>query len=349
LKLIIQMPCLNEEDQLPISVGALPREVEGFESVEWLIVDDGSTDRTVEVAIELGVDHVVKLTNNKGLAQAFQAGLDACLKLGADVVVNTDADNQYSADDIPALVAPILAGEADMVIGDRNVMAIEHFSVVKKRLQRIGSWVVRQASGTTVPDATSGFRAYNREAALGLTVVSKFTYTLEALIQAGKSFVAVDHVVVSTNEQLRESRLFGSMWGYVRRNLVAIFRIYASYEPLKVFSYLAVLLLVLSGLAWSPFMWDWLVNGDRSGHLQSIVVGGVLLISAVQSFALGVIADLIASHRTVSQRTLERVRRIELELDIEPSHYVHGQGRVRAAAVSSTGTPPAAAEPPPPA
>jgi glycosyltransferase involved in cell wall biosynthesis len=349
LKLIIQMPCLNEEDQLPISVGALPREVEGFESVEWLIVDDGSTDRTVEVAIELGVDHVVKLTNNKGLAQAFQAGLDACLKLGADVVVNTDADNQYSADDIPALVAPILAGEADMVIGDRNVMAIEHFSVVKKRLQRIGSWVVRQASGTTVPDATSGFRAYNREAALGLTVVSKFTYTLESLIQAGKSFVAVDHVVVSTNEQLRESRLFGSMWGYVRRNLVAIFRIYASYEPLKVFSYLAVLLLVLSGLAWSPFMWDWLVNGDRSGHLQSIVVGGVLLISAVQSFALGVIADLIASHRTVSQRTLERVRRIELELDIEPSHYVHGQGRVRAAAVSSTGTPPAAAEPPPPA
>ncbi len=326
MKLIIQVPCLNEEDQLPISLGALPREVEGFDEVEWLIVDDGSTDRTVEVAIEHGVDHVVKLTNNKGLAQAFQAGLDACLKLGADVVVNTDADNQYSAADIPALVAPILAGDADMVIGDRNVMAIEHFSFVKKRLQRIGSWVVRQASGTSVPDATSGFRAYNREAAIGLTVVSRFTYTLESLIQAGKSFVAVDHVIVGTNEQLRESRLFGSMWSYVRRNLVAIFRIYTGYEPLKVFSYLALVLLLLSLAAWSPFMWDWLVNGDRSGHLQSIFLGGVLLMASVQCFALGVIADLISSHRTVSQRTLERVRRIELELGVGPSHYLHGSG-----------------------
>jgi glycosyltransferase involved in cell wall biosynthesis len=326
MKLIIQIPCLNEEDQLPISVGALPREVPGFDVVEWLIIDDGSTDRTVEVAKELGVDHIVKLTNNKGLAFAFQAGLDACLKLGADVVVNTDADNQYSADDIPALVAPIVAGEADMVIGDRNVMAIEHFSFVKKRLQKLGSWVVRQASGTTVPDATSGFRAYNREAALGLTVVSRFTYTLESLIQAGKGLVAVDHVVVGTNEKLRESRLFGSMWGYVRRNFVAIFRIYTGYEPLRVFSVLAAVLLVLSGLAWLPFFWDWVVNGDRSGHLQSIVVGGVLLVASVQAFALGVIADLISSHRIVSQRTLERVRRIELELGIEPSHYVYGPG-----------------------
>jgi glycosyltransferase involved in cell wall biosynthesis len=300
--------------------------VAGFEVVEWLIIDDGSTDRTVEVAKELGVDHIVKLTNNKGLAFAFQAGLDACLKLGADVIVNTDADNQYSADDIPALVAPIVAGDADMVIGDRNVMAIEHFSFVKKRLQKLGSWVVRQASGTTVPDATSGFRAYNREAALGLTVVSRFTYTLESLIQAGKGLVAVDHVVVGTNEKLRESRLFGSMWGYVRRNFVAIFRIYTGYEPLKVFSVLAAVLLALSGLAWLPFLWDWLVNGDRSGHLQSIVVGGVLLVASVQAFALGVIADLIASHRIVSQRTLERVRRIELELGVEPSHYAYGPG-----------------------
>jgi glycosyltransferase involved in cell wall biosynthesis len=326
MKLIIQIPCLNEEDQLPISVGALPRTVPGFDVVEWLIIDDGSTDRTVEVAKELGVDHIVKLTNNKGLAFAFQAGLDACLKLGADVIVNTDADNQYSADDIPSLVAPIVAGEADMVIGDRNVMAIEHFSVVKKRLQKLGSWVVRQASGTTVPDATSGFRAYNREAALGLTVVSRFTYTLESLIQAGKSLVAVDHVVVGTNEQLRESRLFGSMWGYVRRNFVAIFRIYTGYEPLKVFSVLALVLLLLSGLAFAPFVWDWVVNGDRNGHLQSIVVGGVLFVAAVQTFALGVIADLIASHRIVSQRTLERVRRIELELGVEPSHYAYGPG-----------------------
>jgi glycosyltransferase involved in cell wall biosynthesis len=331
MKLIIQVPCLNEEDQLPISLGALPRRVEGFDVVEWLIIDDGSTDRTVEVAKELGVDHIVKLTNNKGLAFAFQAGLDACLKLGADVIVNTDADNQYSAADIPALVHPILAGGADMVIGDRDVMGIEEFSMVKKRLQRAGSWVVRQASGTTVPDATSGFRAYNREAALGLTVVSRFTYTLESLIQAGKSLVAVDHVVVGTNEKLRESRLFGSMWGYVRRNLVAIFRIYTGYEPLKVFTWLAAALFTASLLAWVPLVWDWIVNGDRSGHLQSIVVGGALLVAAVQVFALGVIADLIAAHRTVSQRTLERVRRIELELGVEPSHYVYGPGPDRRA------------------
>jgi glycosyltransferase involved in cell wall biosynthesis len=290
--------------------------------VEWLIVDDGSTDATIDVARSLGVHHVVKLTNNKGLAFAFQAGLDACLKLGADVIVNTDADNQYNADDIPTLVAPILAGDADMVIGDRNVMAIEHFSFAKKRLQRLGSWIVRQASGTTVPDATSGFRAYNREAALGLTVVSRFTYTLESLIQAGKSLVAVSHVSVGTNPQLRESRLFGSVGAYVRRNMVALFRIYTGYEPLRVFSILGSVLLVMSLAAWSPFLWDWIVNERRGGHLQSIILGGVLLVAAVQVFALGVIADLVSSHRIVSQRTLERVRRIELELGVPPSHYL---------------------------
>ena len=211
MKLIIQIPCLNEEDQLPGTLGDLPRQVPGFDVVEWLVIDDGSTDRTVDVAWAHGVDHVVKLTNNRGLASAFQAGLDAALKLGADVVVNTDADNQYRASDIARLVEPIVSGRADMVIGDRGVTSIEHFSPTKKRLQRIGSWVVRQASGTDVPDATSGFRAYNREAALGLTVVSTFTYTLESLIQAGKSLVAVDHVPVGTNAKTRESRLFGSM------------------------------------------------------------------------------------------------------------------------------------------
>jgi glycosyltransferase involved in cell wall biosynthesis len=333
MKLIIQIPCLNEEDQLPVTLGALPRHVPGFDSVEWLVIDDGSTDDTVGVARAHGVDHIVKLTTTKGLAQAFQAGIDACLKLGADVIVNTDADNQYSAADIPRLVAPILAGRADLVVGDRNVMAIEHFSMTKRRLQRLGSWVVRQASGTTVPDATSGFRAYNREAALGLTVVSTFTYTLESLIQAGKSFVAVDHVPVRSNEQLRDSRLFGSTWQYVRRNVVAIFRIYTGYEPLRMFSILAAILFTLSVIAWTPFLWDWLVQGNRTGHVQSIVLGGVLLVAAVQAFALGVIADLIATHRTVSQRTLERVRRIELELGVPPSHYQRteaGSGRVAA-------------------
>jgi glycosyltransferase involved in cell wall biosynthesis len=322
MKLIIQIPCLNEEDQLPGTLGDLPRQVPGFDVVEWLVIDDGSTDRTIDVAWAHGVDHVVKLTNNRGLASAFQAGLDAALKLGADVVVNTDADNQYRAADIARLVEPIVSGRADMVIGDRGVTSIEHFSPTKKRLQRLGSWVVRQASGTDVPDATSGFRAYNREAALGLTVVSTFTYTLESLIQAGKSLVAVDHVPVGTNAKTRESRLFGSMSSYVRRNMLAIFRIYTGYEPLRVFALLAAVLAVGGVVAWAPFLWDWVVHDDRSGHLQSIILGGVLLMAAVQIMALGVLADLLASHRVVSQRTLERVRRIELELGIPPSHYV---------------------------
>ncbi len=327
MKLIIQIPCLNEEDQLPGTLADLPHALPGFDSVEWLVVDDGSTDRTVDVARAHGVDHIVKLTNNKGLASAFQAGLDAALKLGADVIVNTDADNQYSAKDIPSLVAPILAGEADMVIGDRGVTTIEHFSPTKKRLQRLGSWVVRHASDTDVPDATSGFRAYNREAALGLTVVSTFTYTLESLIQAGKSLVAVDHVAVGTNGKARESRLFRSMSSYIGRNVVAIFRIYTGYEPLKVFSWIAALVLCGAIAAWSPFLWSWLVQGNRSGHLQSIILGGVLLMAAIQIFALGVLADLIASHRIVTQRTLERVRRIELELGVAPSHYQPGDSR----------------------
>jgi glycosyltransferase involved in cell wall biosynthesis len=320
-KLIIQIPCLNEAEQLPIAPGDLPRAVPGFDVVEWLVIDDGSTDDTVAVARSLGVDHIVKLTNNKGLAYAFEAGLDAALKLGADVIVNTDADNQYDAADIPALVAPIVSGAADMVVGDRNVMAIEHFSATKKQLQRLGSAVVRRASGTEVPDATSGFRAYNREAALGLTVVSRFTYTLESLIQAGKGLVAVTHVPVGTNEKLRESRLFGSMSTYVRRNGVALFRIYTAYEPLRVFTALALVLWAAALAAWSPFLWDWLVNGRRAGHLQSVILGGVLLMAGLQSFALGVLADLISAHRAVSQRTLERVRRVELVLGVPPSHY----------------------------
>ena len=335
MKLIIQIPCFNEEESLPITLRALPRAVPGFDDVEWLVIDDGSTDRTIQVARELGVDHVVRLTNNKGLAAGFQAGLDACLKLGADVIVNTDADNQYNADDIPKLTAPILAGNADMVVGDRQVHTIEHFSPLKVRLQRLGSWVVRQASDTTVPDATSGFRAYNRDAALGLTVVSKFTNTLESLIQAGKCLVAVDHVTIGTNDKTRESRLFKSMSSYIRRNIVAIFRIYTGYEPLRVFSVMAALLATGSLLAWAPFLWDWLMNGDRAGHLQSIILGGVLAMAAVQVFALGVLADAIASHRIVSQRTLERVRRIELELGVPPSHYEHATAPQKATSGSA--------------
>src|ERR671913_699611 len=240
MKLIIQIPCLDEEATLPATIADLPREVPGIDEVELLVIDDGSTDRTIEVARKHGVDHIVRLTNNKGLANGFQAGLDAALKLHADVIVNTDADNQYYGPDIPKLVAPIVAGDADMVVGDRQVMTIEHFSPAKKLLQRLGSWVVRQASETAVPDTTSGFRAYNREAALALQVVSKFTYTLETIIQAGKLTVAVDSVPIRTNPKTRESRVFPSVSSYVRRNGGLIFRIYALYEPLKVFMSAAV-------------------------------------------------------------------------------------------------------------
>ncbi len=323
MKLIIQIPCLNEEETLPATLADLPREVTGFDEVEWLVIDDGSTDRTVEVARECGVDHIVRLTNNRGLAAGFQAGLDASLKLGADVVVNTDADNQYNGADIPLLTAPILAGNADMVIGDRQTDTIEHFSPLKKRLQKLGSWVVRQASETDVPDTTSGFRAYNREAALQMAVVSRFTYTLETIIQAGKLLVAVDDVPIRTNEKTRESRLFPSMWSYVRRNSISIFRIYAQYEPMRVFMTLAVILFVLALIPWTRFFVSW-VQGDGAGHVQSLIFGAVLFNAAVVMAALGVIGDLMHAQRIMSQRIFERVRRIELQLDVPPSHYEPG-------------------------
>jgi glycosyltransferase involved in cell wall biosynthesis len=324
MKLIIQIPCLNEEDALPVTLRDLPREVPGFETVEWLIIDDGSTDRTIDVAREHGVDHVVRLTNNKGLASGFQAGLDASLKLGADVVVNTDADNQYFGGDIVKLVEPILRGDADMVVGDREVQKIEHFSPLKKALQRLGSWVVRRASQTTVPDTTSGFRAYNREAALAMQVVSNYTYTLETIIQAGKMLIAVDHVPVKTNDKLRESRLFPSMWSYIRRNGVSIFRIYSMYEPLRVFMMGAILIGLVAAVVWGRFFYFYLFADDGKGHVQSLILGAVLFNAAMLLAALGVIGDLLSGQRIMLQRTFERVRRIELELGVPPSHYEPG-------------------------
>jgi glycosyltransferase involved in cell wall biosynthesis len=324
MKLIIQIPCLNEEATLPATIADLPRELPGIDSIELLVIDDGSSDRTVEVARECGVDHIVRLTNNKGLAAGFQAGLDACLKLGADVVVNTDADNQYSGADVAKLLAPILAGEADMVVGDRQVSQINHFSGSKKGLQRLGSWVVRRLSGTEVTDTTSGFRAYNREAALQLLVVDNFTYTLESLIQAGKMLIAVDEVKIDTNPQTRESRLFASTGAYVRRNGPAILRIYARYEPLRAFASAGLVVALLALAAWMPFLIDWIFNGQSNGHIQSLILGAVLFIAAVQLFALGVIGDLLAGQRVMTQRVFERVRRVELALGVPPSHYEPG-------------------------
>jgi glycosyltransferase involved in cell wall biosynthesis len=324
MKLIIQIPCFNEEGQLPLTLSRLPRKVPGFDVVEWLIIDDGSSDATVEVAREHGVDHIVRLTNHKGLAAAFQAGLDAGLKLGADVIVNTDADNQYEGADVPRLVEPIVRGEADMVVGDRQIEQVEHFSGPKKLLQRVGSWVVRQASSTHLPDTTSGFRAYNREAALQVQAVSKFTYTLETIIQAGKLLVAVEHVPIRTNPRTRESRLFPSSAAYVRRNALSIFRVYSQYQPLKVFWGAAA----ICGLAALGFFIRFLVpfieHGGRAGHIQSLIAGAVLFNTAMLLGALGVIGDLLDAQRTISQRTFERVRRIELQLGVEPSHYEPG-------------------------
>src|ERR1017187_7463522 len=319
MKLIIQIPCFNEQDQLPVTLSRLPRQIDGFDAVEWLIIDDGSTDATIEVARANGVDHIVRLTNHKGLAAAFQAGLDAGLKLGAAVIVNTDADNQYEGADIPKLVAPILRGAADMVVGDRQVDVNENFSRAKRRLQRLGSWVVRQASSTEIPDTTSGFRAYNREAALQMQAVSKFTYTLETIIQAGKLLVAIDHVPIQTNAKTRESRLFPSMPAYVRRNALSLFRIYSQYEPLKVFwggafvmgiAALAVFIRFLVYFIESP-------HAAARGHIQSLIAGAVLFNAAMLLGALGVIGDLLDAQRMISQRTFERVRRIELQLGVQ--------------------------------
>jgi glycosyltransferase involved in cell wall biosynthesis len=343
MKLIIQIPCFNEQHQLPTTLADLPRTVPGFDVVEWLIIDDGSTDATIETARRNGVDHLVRLTNHKGLAAAFQAGLDTALKLGADVIVNTDADNQYDGADIPKLVAPIVRGEADMVIGDRQVDVNENFSRSKRRLQRLGSWVVRQASSTEIPDTTSGFRAYNREAALQMQVVSKFTYTLETIIQAGKLLVAVDHVPIRTNPKTRESRLFPSVPAYIRRNGLSIFRVYSQYEPLKVFWTGAIVMGVPALVLFIRFLIYFVTDPHTAkGHIQSLIAGAVLFNAAMLLGALGVIGDLLDAQRTLSQRTFERVRRIELQLGVEPSHYEPGQpvNEATSSASATVGDPP---------
>ena len=318
MKLIIQIPCLNEADVLPQTLADLPREVAGFDEVEWLVIDDGSTDETAAVARQHGVDHIVRFNSHKGLAVAFQAGIDASLKLGADVIVNTDADNQYNADDIPTLVEPILSGNADMVVGDRRVGSHEEFSRTKRVLQLWGSWVVRRASETDVPDATSGFRAYTKEAAIRLNVVSRFTYTLETLIQAGKSDVAVAHVPIRTNRQTRPSRLFKSMWQYVRRSVATILRIWTMYEPLAVFVWPAVIFGLAGGALVGRFFWYYFTSPQPTGRVQSLVIGAALLIVGFMLFLLGILADLLRANRVLLERTLYRVRHVELTLGVQP-------------------------------
>lgn len=307
MKLIIQIPCLNEAEHLPATLADLPREVPGFDKVEWLVIDDGSTDATSEVAYRHGVDHVVRLPYNQGLARAFMAGIEACLRAGADVIVNTDADNQYDASCIPALTAPVLAGRAEIVVGARPIENIAHFSFVKRKLQRLGSFVVRKASGTDLPDAPSGFRAIHRNAALRLYVFNPFTYTLETIIQAGRKNIPIASVPVRVNGETRPSRLFRSMSGYIRRSLVTILRIALLYRPLPIFLALAGAIALPGILMIARFLFFYL-TGDGGGHIQSLAVAGALVsVGAIVGMG-GLIADLIAANRTL----LEEVRTRQL-------------------------------------
>ena len=310
-KLIIQIPCLNEAETLPATLRDLPRHIPGVDAIEVLIIDDGSTDGTVEAARANGVEHIISLRNRRGLAAAFTSGIDAALKMGADYIVNTDGDNQYAGDDIRTLVAPLVSGEADVVIGDRNLAALEHLTWTRKRLQHLGSWVVRQVSNTQVPDTTSGFRAYSREAALRMNIVSDFTYTLESIIQAGKKRMAIAHVPIRSNPKTRPSRLFGSVWTYVKRSASTIVRIYTMYEPFKVFTSIG-LLTFLAGFAISLRFLYFYFNNDGQGHLQSLLLAAVLMIVGFQVLLIGLVADVISANRKLLEDLLYRVRSMEL-------------------------------------
>jgi len=312
-KLIIQIPCLNEADTLPATLAELPRSIPGVDVIEVLVIDDGSRDGTADVARAAGVDHIVGLRRNKGLAAAFAAGIDASLKRGADFIVNTDADNQYPGHQIAALLAPLLAGEADIVIGDRNIATVRHMSWRKRQLQRLGSWVVRQVSNTSVPDTTSGFRAYTRDAALRMTIVSDFSYTLESIIQAGKKRMAIAHVPIETNSRTRQSRLFDSMFSYIKRSAATIVRIYAMYEPLKIFTYVGVTVIAVGVLISLRFVYTFLTEPvSWARHLQSLLFAGVVVIIGVQVLLIGLLADVISANRKLLEDLLYRVRSLEL-------------------------------------
>ncbi len=296
MKLIIQIPCLNEAETLPVTLMALPRYVSGFQKVEWLIIDDGSRDNTVEVAKSLGVDHIVRHTGNKGLARAFMSGINACLHLGADVIVNTDADNQYNADDIPALVLPIVEKRADIVVGERPIANISHFSPIKKMLQKLGSWAVRVASKTNVPDAPSGFRAISRSAAERLFVFNDYTYTLETIIQAGRCNMTMTSVPVRVNKDLRESRLVKNIPAYIKRSIVTIIRIFVIYRPFYFFCTIGLTLFSIGFLIGLDFLWKYLHNAGQ-GHIQSLILASVLLGMGFQTLLIAFIADLLSANR----------------------------------------------------
>ena len=300
MKLLIQIPCLNEAETLPITLSQLPRHVDGFDTVEWLIIDDGSTDETVAVARANGVDHVVQHSRNQGLAKAYLSGIRACLKLGADVILNTDADNQYCADDIPALLKPILARRADIVIGERPIDLIEHFSASKRLFQKVGSWVVRVVSRTDIPDAPSGFRAVSREAAKRFNVFNDYTYTLETIIQAGQHNMAIVSVPVRVNKDLRRSRLVASTPSYIARSIITMIRIFVIYRPFRFFAAIGFALLVPGLLIGIRFLWFY-HQGDGQGHVQSLILSAILVGAGFNTLLIAFIADLLSANRKLNE------------------------------------------------
>lgn len=311
MKLIIQIPCYNEAETLKIALDALPRKIEGIDKIEYLIINDGSKDNTVQVAREWGINYVVNFKQNKGLAKGWLAGIDACLKNGADIIVNTDADNQYCADDIVKLVKPILEGKYDIVVGERPIDDTEHFSLLKKKLQHLGSYVVRQASHTDIPDAPSGFRAYSRDAAMQLNVINEYTYTLETIIQAGREKIAMTSVPIHTNAELRESRLFHSMFGYVKKSMGTIIRAFIMYKPLRFFTILGLIPLVI-GVGLGIRFLVYYCMGVGNGHIQSLILASILLLVGWQTIIIGLQADIIAANRKILQDIQYRVRKMEI-------------------------------------
>jgi len=312
MKLIIQIPCYNEEKTLEVALSHLPRKLKGFKKVEWLIINDGSKDKTVEVAKRCGVDHIVSFTRNQGLAKGFMAGLDACIELGADVIVNTDADNQYEAGDIPKIVAPVVEGRADIVVGERPISQTKHFSIIKKILQKSGSWAVRVASNTNVMDAPSGFRAISRDAAMRLNVFNDYTYTLETIIQAGQKGMAIISVPIRTNEDLRPSRLVKSIASYVKKSIVTIVRIFVVYKPFNFFFSVGLFLFVIGLMPGIRFIY-FICLGTHGGHIQSLILSAIFLITGVQFFVLAFLGDLLAVNRKLLEDIQYRMRRLQAE------------------------------------
>lgn len=310
VKLIVQIPCYNEEETLPLTIADIPKRIDGVDEIETLIIDDGSDDRTIEVARKLGVNHIVKQVSNRGLALAFKAGMDACLRLGADIIVNTDGDNQYFGGDIPRLIEPILKGKAEIVIGDRQTDTIEHFSSLKKKLQKLGSSVVRRFSKSNVADTTSGFRAYSRDAALRMNVVSEYTYTLETIIDAGLKKMAIENVPIRTNGKLRESRLFKSPWGYIKKSAATIVRTSVSRSPLKMFLPIAMVVFLIGVILAIRYLVFWGM-GEGGGHVQSLLLSAILLICSFLMAMFALLADAISAQRKVMDEILYRVKKIE--------------------------------------